>query len=215
MSVYEVRRGEHVVSDDPARIDLALVHGFLTTSYWSPGITVDEVRRSIEHSHPFGLYRSDRQVGFARVVTDTVKMAYLADVFVVPEARGQGLGVFLVESLLAHPGFAGVWGWMLLTSDAHALYARFGFTAPDRPERVMTWRRRQPSSAGASAPVASSSDASPDDPSSSDVAASPAPSSGTARGAPREGGGSPPKGEIVEMGGEPACRMHLLADPEG
>lgn len=168
MDVYEVRRGDVTVSDDPARVDLALVHAFLTESYWSPGITVDEVRRSIQHSHPFGLYRGERQIGFARVLTDYVKMAYLADVFVLPGERGEGLGVFLVESLLAHPAFAGVWRWMLLTADAHALYARFGFAAPDRPERVMTWQRRSTSPA-----------------------------------------------EIVEMGGESACQMHILADPDG
>lgn len=186
---YEARRGAHVVSDDPARLDVPMVHAFLTTSYWSPGITLDEVRRSIAHSHPFGLYDGDgRQVGFARVLTDRVKMAYLADVFVLPEARGGGLGVFLVESLLAHPDFAGVWRWMLLTADAHGLYARFGFSSPDRPERVMTWQRRAPS---------------------------PSPSTETGDAGRTGDGGDAGRAEIVEMGGEAACQMHLLADPDG
>ncbi len=145
---YEVRRGAHLVSDDPARLDLAVVHGFLAASYWSPGIPAEVVRRAIAGSLACGLYRldegadesggrGDRQVGFARAVTDRATFAYLADVFVLPEARGQGLGTFLVEALLAHPDLQGLRRWSLVTRDAHALYRKLGFTPLAAPERHM------------------------------------------------------------------------------
>jgi len=134
---HELRRGEYLVSSDPALVELDVVHGFLTRSYWSPGISAEDVARSIRHSLPFGAYRGGRQVGFARVVTDHVKVAYLADVFVLEEARGRGLGKLLVEAVLSHPGLQGVWRWLLVTQDAHGLYRHFGFAELDRPERYM------------------------------------------------------------------------------
>ncbi|HEU0076336.1 MAG TPA: GNAT family N-acetyltransferase [Longimicrobiaceae bacterium] len=134
---HELRRGEYLVSSDRGLVDLGVVHGFLTRSYWSPGISAEEVACSIEHSLPFGLYRGGRQVGFARVVTDYVKLAYVADVFVLEEARGEGLGKLLVEAVLSHPRLQGVWRWLLVTQDAHGLYRRFGFAELDRPERYM------------------------------------------------------------------------------
>lgn len=134
---HDLRRGEYLVSSDPALVDLAVVHGFLARSYWSPGISAEDVARSIRHSLPFGVYRGGRQVGFARVVTDRVKLAYVADVFVLEEARGQGLGKLLVEAVLSHPDLQGVWRWLLVTQDAHGLYRHFGFAELDRPERYM------------------------------------------------------------------------------
>lgn len=138
---YEVRRGAHAVSDDPARLDLAVVHGFLATSYWAAGIPEETVARSIAGSLAFGLYREEeggeRQIGFARVVTDRATYAYLADVFVLPEARGAGLGIFLVEAILAHPDLQGLRRWSLVTRDAHALYSKFGFAPLAAPDRHM------------------------------------------------------------------------------
>lgn len=139
---YEARRGGHVVSDDPARLDLALIHGFLASSYWAAGIPEETMRRSIAGSLAFGLYRLDdegggRQVGFARAVTDRATYAYLADVFVVPDERGQGLGTFLVEAVLAHPDLQGLRRWSLVTRDAHDLYRKFGFVPLAAPERHM------------------------------------------------------------------------------
>lgn len=136
-AAHELRRGEYLVSTDRGLVDLAVVHGFLTRSYWSPGISADDVARSIEYSVPFGLYRGGRQVGFARVVTDYVKIAYVADVFVLEESRGEGLGKLLVEAVLSHPELQRVWRWLLVTQDAHGLYRQFGFAALDRPERYM------------------------------------------------------------------------------
>src|SRR5918997_3746569 len=103
-----IRHG-YEISTDPARVDLDVVHRFLSEeAYWSPGVPRDVVERSIAGSIPFGLYRDGEQAGFARVITDSATFAYLADVFVLPEHRGRGLGVWLVETILEHPGFAGL-----------------------------------------------------------------------------------------------------------
>ena len=138
---HELRRGELVVSDDPARLDLDVVHGFLARSYWAAGIPRELVERSIAHSLPFGLYETgpegERQVGFARVVTDRSTFAYLADVFVIEEFRGRGLASLLMEAILSHPDLQGLRRWSLATRDAHGLYRRFGFTDLAHPERYM------------------------------------------------------------------------------
>jgi GNAT superfamily N-acetyltransferase len=124
----ERRRGDVVVTTDPGRIDFAFVHRFLSEeSYWARGIEPSELRIALRHSLLFGLFRGDKQIGFARVVTDMARFAYLGDVFVEPDARGQGLGTWLVASVLDHPDLRTVDRWVLLTQDAHGLYARFGF----------------------------------------------------------------------------------------
>ena len=129
----EWRQGEYTISDELARLDLDVIHGFLSgESYWARGRSRERVERSIEHSLPFGLYRADgRQVGFARVVTDRATFAWLADVFVVREERGRGLSKWLVECILAHPELQNLRRWILATHDAQELYRRYGFTEPD------------------------------------------------------------------------------------
>src|SRR5215469_17845416 len=136
----EWRLGSAMVSTDPARLDLAVVHGFLTAAYWSPGVSLETVRRSIEYSIPFGVYVDELQVGFARVISDRTTYAYLADVFIVPEARGQGLARFLLECILAHPDLQQVHTWALFTRDAHGLYERVGFERGQRLDRLMIRR---------------------------------------------------------------------------
>ncbi len=150
MASYEWRRGEHRITTDPAAIDLDVVHGFLTTSYWAWGITRDRVARSIAGSIPFGLFEGDRQVAFARVISDYSTFAWLADVFVLQEHRGRGLGIWLVETILSHPDLQGLRRWSLATRDAHSLYARFGFVRLATPERMMEFR---PGSAEAGGPA--------------------------------------------------------------
>jgi GNAT superfamily N-acetyltransferase len=136
------RRAPHTIDDDPARLDLDVVHGFLTTSYWSPGVSRDTVARAAANSVVFGIYRdgpqgSTSQVGYARAVTDRATFAYLADVFVLESERGAGLGHWLVETVLAHPELQGLRRWMLATADAHGLYAAHGFAPLGVPERFM------------------------------------------------------------------------------
>jgi GNAT superfamily N-acetyltransferase len=126
------------VSTDRARLDLPVIHGFLREAYWSEGVPIEIVERSIEHSLPFGLYDAyGAQAGFARVVSDRAVFAYLGDVFVLPRYRGQGLGVALVECVLAHPELQGLRRWHLATADAHELYRRFGFAESAAPGRHM------------------------------------------------------------------------------
>ena len=122
------RRDEYLISTDPSRLDLELVHRFLSEeAYWSPGVAREIVERSIEHSLNFGLYRGDKQVGFARVVTDYATFAWLADVFVLETDRQRGLGKWLVETVISHADLKTVRRWLLATGDAHTLYERFGF----------------------------------------------------------------------------------------
>jgi len=126
------------VDDDPARLDVARIAAFLRTAYWSPGVPAEVVERSIANSLPFGLYDPvGAQAGFARVVSDRAVFAYLGDVFVLPEHRGRGLGVWLVERVLAHPDLQGLRRWSLATADAHELYRRFGFRESAEPGRHM------------------------------------------------------------------------------
>lgn len=134
-------RGEFEISTDPARIDLIFVHAFLTISYWARGIPVETVKRSIENSLAFGVYRAGRQIGFARVITDRATFAYLADVFVVPEYRGRGLSKWLMECIFGHPDLQGLRRWMLATQDAHGLYQQYGFALLKAPERWMEIHR--------------------------------------------------------------------------
>ncbi|HET9839411.1 MAG TPA: GNAT family N-acetyltransferase [Candidatus Angelobacter sp.] len=134
-------RGEFEISTDPARIDLIFVHAFLTISYWARGIPVETVKRSIENSLAFGVYRAGRQIGFARVITDRATFAYLADVFVVPEYRGRGLSKWLMQCIFGHPDLQGLRRWMLATQDAHGLYQQYGFALLKAPERWMEIHR--------------------------------------------------------------------------
>ena len=138
--ILEWRRGEHTISTDPALLDLDLVHRFLSEeAYWSSGVDRETVERSIEHSIAFGLYRGAEQVGFARVVTDRAAIAYLADVFVLSDERGGGLGKWLVETVLSHPDLRDLRVFFLGTADAHSLYERYGFRPVD-PARMMERR---------------------------------------------------------------------------
>jgi len=125
------------VSTDPSRLDVGVVHGFLTNSYWSPGIPRHVVERAIEHSICFGAFDGDRQVGFARVITDRATYAYVSDVFVLPTHRGHGVGKRLMAAIMAHPDLQGLRRWTLATRDAHALYRQFGFGGPRHPDRQM------------------------------------------------------------------------------
>ncbi|HEX3498124.1 MAG TPA: GNAT family N-acetyltransferase [Stellaceae bacterium] len=121
------------IDTDKARLDLAMIHGFLVRSHWAAGIPFAVMTRAIDNSLAFGLYRDGRQIGFARVVTDHATFAYLADVFVVEAERGKGLGRHLVDTILAYPELQGLRRWLLGTRGAHNLYRRCGFAEPPAP----------------------------------------------------------------------------------
>jgi GNAT superfamily N-acetyltransferase len=126
------------ISTDRSRLDVALIHEFLRSSYWAQGIPRAVVERSIQHSMCFGAFRDGQQVGFARVITDFAAFAYLADVFVVPEHRGRGISKLLIRAILDHPELQGLRRFLLATRDAHKLYAQFGFRPLTHPEYFMT-----------------------------------------------------------------------------
>lgn len=125
-------------STDRSRLDIDAIHAFLATeSYWVPGIRRELVERAIETSLCFAIFDAARQLAFARVITDGAGFAWLADVFVVSDARGRKLGERLLEFVLAHPDLQRIRRFMLATSDAHGLYAKYGFTPLAHPQRIM------------------------------------------------------------------------------
>ena len=141
MKTYEITDGDLLISDDKARLDHALIHGFLSgRSYWAQGVPRETVERSMEHSLCFGLYKAGRQIGFARAVTDRATFAWLADVFIVEEERGKGFSKRFLAGIFAHPALQGLRLFMLGTRDAHTLYERFGFTPLKHVERFMEIR---------------------------------------------------------------------------
>ena len=126
------------ISTDRTQLDIGLIHDYLSReSYWARNVPLEIVRRAIANSLCFGLYEADRQIGFARVVTDAATFGYLADVFIVRSHRGRGLARELMQVVMAHPDLQGLRRFMLATRDAHGLYQRFGFTAPKHPEVLM------------------------------------------------------------------------------
>lgn len=133
---------ELTISTDKTRLDVALIHRFLSQeSYWAANIPVEIVQRSIENSLCFGVYEGHAQIGFARVITDQATFAYLADVFVLPAYRGRGISKQLIATISGWPTLQGLRRWVLATRDAHELYARFGFTALDQPDLFMQRKR--------------------------------------------------------------------------
>jgi GNAT superfamily N-acetyltransferase len=125
------------ISTDPDRIDVSLVHEFLSKSYWAKGRPREVVERSLKHSFCFGVYENGNQIAFARLITDRAVFAYLADVFVVPEHRGRGISRRLLDAIFEHPELKGVRLFRLSTKDAHGLYREYGFTSMVNPEKSM------------------------------------------------------------------------------
>ncbi len=131
-------KDDYSISTDKDKLNLDFIHHFLSTqTYWCLNIPFTTVKRSVENSLCFGVYYSDQQVGFARIITDYATIAYLGDVFIIPEHRGKGLSKRLVGEIMAHPDLQGLRRWMLLTRDAHSLYERFGWVTVPNPERFM------------------------------------------------------------------------------
>ena len=125
------------ISTDPTRLDLDVIHGFLQTSYWAKGRRRSVVERAIRNSICFGVYQTGRQIGFARVVSDRAVFAYLMDVFVLPEFRGQGISKALMRAITSHPDLQNLRVFLLATRDAHGLYSQFGFRPLLEPSHWM------------------------------------------------------------------------------
>jgi GNAT superfamily N-acetyltransferase len=137
LSYAQWSRENFTITCDPARIDRAAVHAFLAGSYWAANIPREVVDRSIEGALCFALLDGARQVGFARVITDRATFAYLGDVYVLEQLRGRGLGKWLIDCVMKHPALQGLRRWMLVTRDAHGLYAPVGFTPLKAPDGHM------------------------------------------------------------------------------
>lgn len=137
-AIFTTTEGEYTVSTDKSRLDIGVIHGFLANeSYWAKDIPVSVVEKTLAGSLCFGIYHQDRQIGFARLITDYAAFAYLADVFIIQEYRGKGLSKLLMRTILAHPELQTLRRWLLVTADAHALYSQFGFTPIPNPEKFM------------------------------------------------------------------------------
>jgi len=125
------------ISTDKAKLQVELIHQFLTSTYWAKGRTLEEVQKTIDHCLCFGIYIDGKQIGFARVATDYTVFAYLMDVFVLPEFRGKGYSKQLMEAVHTEPKLQSCKVWMLKTADAHGLYEQFDYTQLKNPERLM------------------------------------------------------------------------------
>jgi len=135
---FEAIRAEFTVSTDPARLDFAAVHAYLSDeSYWAKGIPLATVKKALSNSLCFGLYQGGRQIGLARIISDRATFCYLCDVYVLDAGRGKGLGKWLIECVINHPELQGLRRMSLATADAHGLYEQFGFTALSKPDRMM------------------------------------------------------------------------------
>jgi len=144
-AVQETRVDGYVISDDPARLDVAAIHAYLTRSYWAAGVPRDLVERAVRNSLCIGLYTgAGEQVGLVRVVTDAATFAWLCDVYVLEAHRGRGLAKAMMRTVVSHPRLQAVRRLTLATRDAHGLYAQFGFRPVARPETQMEKRQPQP-----------------------------------------------------------------------
>jgi len=117
-----------VINDDKSKLNINLIHSFLTNSYWAKGRSLEKVELSIQNSDCYGIYLGENQIGFARIVTDLVTIAYLLDVFILEEHRGKGFAKKLLAAIFENPKYNTVQKWKLASRDAQSLYAKFGFT---------------------------------------------------------------------------------------
>jgi GNAT superfamily N-acetyltransferase len=149
IKTYETKNNRHsgyrsyykdgfCISTENARLDLCAIHHFLSTeAYWSLNIPFSRVEAAVAHSLNFGLFQKEQQIGFARIVSDFSTVAYLADVYVLPEFRGRGLSKWLMQTIREYPELQGLRRWILTTKDAHGLYKQFGWKSVAFPDRWM------------------------------------------------------------------------------
>jgi len=138
MRIVENQFGDFLITTDTSKLDLVAIHDFLSNhSGWSDHIPFERVKTSIEHSLNFGLFHHEKQIGFARVISDFSTIAYLGDIYVLDDYRGQGLSKKLMDSVMSHPNLQGLRRWILLTSTADWLYEKYGFIKVPNPELYM------------------------------------------------------------------------------
>lgn len=138
MTNIELTFNDYLITTDKTKMDIVAIHDYLSKyAYWSKNIPIEKVRTSMENSLNFGLFHNNHQIGFARVISDFSTIAYLGDVYILDKYQGQGLSKKLMETIMSHPRLQGLRRWILLTSTAHGLYEKYGFTQLKRPEVYM------------------------------------------------------------------------------
>jgi len=133
----EYRKGDYLISTDPSKLNLEMIHDFLTHSYWAEAIPKETVLRSIQFSLPFGVYHKLKQIGFARVISDFSTYAYISDVFLLESYRGKDISTWLIKCILRHPELQSLRRWNLYTSNAAGFYKKMGFSNLKFPERYL------------------------------------------------------------------------------
>ncbi len=142
--IKEYRKDDYLITTDPERVDMDVVVNFLTTAYWAELRSRSKIERAVSNSLPFSIYHGEKQVGFARVVSDHAIFAYLMDVFVIEEYRGRGLSKWLMNCIFEYPNFYNVKKWALATGDAHGLYRKFGFESITDEKLAILMEREAP-----------------------------------------------------------------------
>ncbi len=138
LKVIETHRNDYTISTNKDKLDIRSIHEFLAKETdWANGIPMITLKTSIENSLNFGLYYKDKQIGFARIISDYSTIAYLGDVYILKEYRGKGLSKWLINEIMKHPNLKGLRRWILLTDTAEWLYKKFGFTEIANPEFYM------------------------------------------------------------------------------
>lgn len=138
----EQQEGNLRINDERTQTDLEFVHRELSQSYWSKNIPFDVVKRAAENSICFNVFRENKQIAYARVISDKATFAYLCDVIVTETERGNGAGKMLMKFIMAHPDLQGLRRFTLATKDAHGLYEQYGFGPLLFPDRHMEINRR-------------------------------------------------------------------------
>jgi GNAT superfamily N-acetyltransferase len=141
--VEEIRDG-YRISNDQDLLQAERIHAFLTEIYWSKGVDIESVARSLRHSLCVGVYQEATQVALTRVITDYTTFAYLTDVYVEQPHQGRGLAAWMVDYTLRHPDLQNLRRILVVSRDAKGLYQRFGFSDPKNPERFMELRPAAP-----------------------------------------------------------------------
>ncbi|HMS64736.1 MAG TPA: GNAT family N-acetyltransferase [Ignavibacteria bacterium] len=136
------KKDNYLISTDKSRLDINIIHNFLSNSYWAKNRSLKTTKLTIKNSLCFGIYFKQDQIGFARVITDYATFAYLADVFVLEDFRGKGLSKWLMEVILNYSELQNLRRWFLATRDAHKLYEKFGFKPLSEPEKLMEMFRK-------------------------------------------------------------------------
>lgn len=138
MEIIEIIFEDFVITTDKNKMDIVAIHDFLSNySGWSNNISLEKVQTSVDNSLNFGLLHHDKQIGFARVISDFATIAYLGDIYILENYRGKGLSKKLMDTIMQHQSLQGLRRWILLTSTAVWLYKKYGFTNLPKPEIYM------------------------------------------------------------------------------